>query len=577
MTVVDCVASSRPKSQEERPLYAIPPPRTRNMSLLSPAQFSTTKISLILPSSPSNSNLPCGDAPDFQPSWVSDLRYSVRHDPQEKDVIGCPTHTERRSDQNAHTSSSTTTNSEISEKSREDFFNLSFLARKMRTAPDTEYSPKFKENAKSPSSHTSRVLARLRSPQKLTCSFVTKSVTAPAETQDSLGKESDISPRNNRDETGQADATYSAMNKETFDVRLWSVPTSPLAKVSPHSFLKGKQDEVVRTCCYESASYQIEIPRCKDLVAVGLLNEFVENYRRFDQHLDLQNWVDRSLMILQQERVKEHLPIAQLLLQCGGDVVIRGFVSVGTDCDNRIEAVIVESDRNFTVNLRGTTEQQTKPASGSATKCTYVPFNLNDEEPKVYDIFLDAFQKIETPCFDVLDRLTDEHPFSDVVFTGYSFGGALSILAAARYAHTRPMIRVSCYPLGSPKVGSPEFGKIVNSCPNLRVMRVEYGQDGKCQFPGPQAGSHVGHTLVLSPLIPGKNCEKILNKKKNTAVSLYKFDAPMLKMFRRIYPDLPSYVAALEEIHQRRLRWVKDYVGISGAGVVVGNETRQVV
>jgi hypothetical protein len=417
------------------------------------------------------------------------------------------------------------------------------------------------QEEESKTSITSKILSKITMGARKDRWLVASAVVDPTKKKDNEDNTSSFASDNKWDET-----RMSVMSKYLVELRVDNLQITPLAKSSPTSFLNGKEDEVLRTCEYEAAPFQMEIPSCKDLTVTALLNEFVENYRHFDQNLDLHDWVDLTRWDLKQVKVKEHIPIAQLLLECGEDVVIRGFVSAGTDCDNRVEAVVIEGQRNFTVVMRGPTEQQARP-----TRRNSLVICADHANTKIYRIFLDEYHRIATKCFDLLDKLTEECPFCDVVFTGHSFGGALSTLAAARYANARPMMRVTCYPMASPKVGLTEFRQMVNSSPNLRVMRLEYGQDGKCQFPSHQAGSHVGHTIVLSPSL-GNNAHKVKDP-----VLAYKFDVPKLKNFKTINPDLRSYVAALEEISRLDLPWAKEFVGTTGSGVVVGLETRQMV
>jgi len=407
---------------------------------------------------------------------------------------------------------------------------------------------------------TAKLLLNVKKHRKARMS-VTPNVSTPSEKHDSLDNTTFSS----------SDSKRNVREDQILDFTLSNLQISPPAKASPTSFLTGRHDEVMRTCEHEAAPFQMEIPSCRDLTVTGLLNEFVENYRRIDQNLDLQDWVDRSALVMNQVDVKEHIPIAQLLLECGNDVIIRGFVSAGSDCDKRVEAVIFEGQRHFTVALRGSTEQQARPGFNPTTKHTLVPTCYNHSEIDIFPTFLDEYQKIEAECFEILDKLTEEHPFCDVVFTGHSFGGALATVAAAMYANARPMMRVQCYPMASPKVGSTEFRQLVNSSPNLRVIRLEYGQDGKCQFPSQRGGLHVGHTLVLSPQL-GNSSHKIKHP-----ILAYKFEEPKFKMFKTIHPDLRCYVAALEEITRLNLSWVAEFVGTTGSGVVVGDESRQMV
>lgn len=376
-------------------------------------------------------------------------------------------------------------------------------------------------------------------------------------------------------ESKRSSADSSDMMSDLMELKFDQLQLPTLSKPAPTSFLTGKEGEVMRTCEHEAAPFQMEIPSPDELVVAGRLNEFVDNYRRMDQNFDLQDWAGLGKMELKQISVEEHIPIAQQLIECGDDAQVRGVVSEGTNCDNRVEAAIFEGQRNFTVVMRGSTEQQAKPASKkTGTTRNSVPIGPDLKPTEVYEVFLDEYKKIEAKCFDLLDKLTEAEPFCDVVFTGYSFGGALATLAAVRYANARPTMRVKCYPMASPKVGLADFRQMVNSSPNLRVVRLEYGQDSKCQFPNQQGGSHVGHTLVLNPSLGASSTS--INKVKDPVLA-YKFEAPKLKTFKTIYPDLQSYVASLEEIIRLDLEWTKDFVGTSGSGVVVGDENRLVV
>lgn len=363
---------------------------------------------------------------------------------------------------------------------------------------------------------------------------------------------------------------YNSIVKDLMELSFDKLQLPTLAKPSPTSFLTGREDEVMRTCEYAAAPFQMEIPSVSELVVPARLNEFVENYRRIDQNFDLDEWKGLNNTELKRIRIVQHIPIAQLLLECGDEVSIEGTISVGSNADNRLEVVVFEGQKNFIAVIRGTTEQQSKPCPKKTTNRKAVSLDAEHERVEVYQCFLDEYQKIEQKCFALLDKLTEEHPFCDVVFTGHSFGAALSTLAAVRYANARPMMRVKCYPMASPKLGFSEFRQMVNSSPNLQVMRLEYGQDGKCQLPG-QGGSHVGHTLALHGSL-GNNSHKT-----KEPVLAYKFDTPKPKKFQTTYPDLRSYVVALEEITRLHLRWPKDYVGTSGNGVVVNNEARQMV
>ena len=193
-------------------------------------------------------------------------------------------------------------------------------------------------------------------------------------------------------------------------------------------------------------------------------------------------------------------------------------------------------------------------------------------------------------------------------------------MGAYRYANARPMMRVGCIPFGSPKVGFSNFKHAVNTLPNLKVMRIELGQDSKCQ--GPTVGGwHVGHTLVLSTSTTHNNTTTNNNntnngsstptstaatttvtdhlKKKHAStasssvssssqstttggvqqrVVAYQFETPKYKkFFKTTHPDLKKYISTLEEMSTVNSPWVTDFVNKSGEGVVINNESRQVV
>jgi len=435
------------------------------------------------------------------------------------------------------------------------------------------------------------------------------------------------------------------------------------AKIAPTSFLTGKGNETVTTnCSNEPTPFQLEIPSLSEVVTMARLNEFVENYRMLDQNLDMQQFVGLTRMQLQHKidisssinntstgissgissgtMVKEHVPIVQSLLDCaaveGEDISIQGFVTESGDlpADSRAEAVVFQGQRNFTVVFRGTTEQQSKVLGSSRSKKKAVPLdNSNNSTIEVYSGFLETYSRVEEDCFRLIDKLVDENPFCDVVFSGYSFGAAMATLAAMRYATARPTMRVGCLTLATPKVGFSHFKQIVNLTPNLKVMRLELGgTETKCR--GPTVGGwHAGHTLVLnhhsnsssnsnshinigigngsgharmsgSPSRSGSpahnNGGASSFEKKQPSVSVYKFEAPKHKnggFFKTSNPGLKNYISTLEELatlqnnSDQKLAvdgkqsssstppstWPKDFANNAGKGVVINNEKRLVV
>jgi hypothetical protein len=348
-----------------------------------------------------------------------------------------------------------------------------------------------------------------------------------------------------------------------------------LAKLSPTSFLTGNSNEAVRTSEFEPSPFQLELPTLPEAVEIARLNDFVENYRRLDQNYDLQQLVGTSQLELQNKRSAhhEHTMILQSLLECGPGLTIQGFMTVGTNSDDRLEAVVFEGQRYFTVVFRGRTEQQAKLIGNNKSKRQAVPLDANQAtDVEVYNGFKEEYSKLERESFALVDKLSEQNPFCDFVFTGYSFGAALATIAAVRYASVRPMMRIGCVPMASPKVGFNMFRHMVNSLPNLRVTRIELGQDSKCQSPSSE-GFHVGHTIVLHSMIGQQH----FLKSQDNLVVAYRFDGPKPKKFKSTHPDLHNYVIALEECQALAIPWVVDFVNTTGKGVVVNNEARLVV
>jgi hypothetical protein len=89
----------------------------------------------------------------------------------------------------------------------------------------------------------------------------------------------------------------------------------------------------------------------------------------------------------------------------------------------------------------------------------------------------------------------------------------MATLAAQRYALARSELRIAVLTTACPKVGAADFRSAVHSLPNLKVMRVEYG-NGR-----PMASSNgcqVGHTIRIHPSVG-------TNKPVAHPVKAYKF------------------------------------------------------
>lgn len=65
-----------------------------------------------------------------------------------------------------------------------------------------------------------------------------------------------------------------------------------------------------------------------------------------------------------------------------------------------------------------------------------------------------------------------------IIVTGYSFGGALSVLFAAEVASTIPTMYVNCYPICAPRIGDKQFVMCTNDLSNLSILRIQPVHDG---------------------------------------------------------------------------------------------------
>jgi len=338
------------------------------------------------------------------------------------------------------------------------------------------------------------------------------------------------------------------------------------AKPRPTSFLTGQ--EVVRVSEIDATAWQLEMPIRAEFETTAKICQFLESYEKDECLMDLNLLVNLTALDLRQFAAGNfspaaaalaacHRPLVESLLECGTDLTVHGFLSiVSTDRQSRRQVLILECQRQFLCAFCGTPgEQQGK-------------YNRQSESVQmagvsVFSDRLEAVQSVETSMFGILDRLTEENPFYDVVFAGHSYGAAIATLAAFRYASARAELRIAALVTASPKVGAADFRLAVHSLPNLKVMRVEYG------LGRPSSGCAVGHTIRIHPSVP-------TNKVLPHPVKAYKFsDATDVgrSLFKRD-KDVADYVRALESLHT----WVQDYYLQDGLGVKgKDNEARQMV
>ena len=375
-----------------------------------------------------------------------------------------------------------------------------------------------------------------------------------------------------------------------------------LAKTLPTSFLKDNT-MVMRSSEQEPAPFQVDIPSHSATVLVSKLCAFLDFYRTIDINFEIGQLVGVTRKAMNEfvtlnKPLKEfnasHKPIIRALLECGDDsITIEGYHA------DESEGVIFNSQvlHQLIVIYRGNDAEQSKPVK--TTHRNYHGNNaaaveLHPDQPAltVYSAFRDAYTKTESHVCAALDQLTDADPFTEVVFGGHSFGGALALLGGLRYATMRPMLRVSCSVLGCPRVGSTEFRQMANSIPNLKIFRVEVLGDSAVQLPIDTSSSaaattdnkweHVGSSIVI-----GANGKKSASSggikayrfDKNKPENLHNNNKPH-QMFGRnknaIDRTSGGYVKALEG--GSNAEWVKDFCGEDvGAGVIGRNNEKRLL
>ena len=282
--------------------------------------------------------------------------------------------------------------------------------------------------------------------------------------------------------------------------------------------------------------------------------------------------------------------------------------------DDRIEAVVfyVERRREFIVVWRGRSADQVKPvrnrhvrawketgraaaAGAGAGADILLPEQQQKNPAIVFPPYRESYFRsgLERGVFGLLDDMADRYPFCDVVMTGHSFGAALATIAAVRYASSRSMMRVSCNAFGCPRVGGTSFRQVVNSLPNLRSMRVEYGSDPWVVSPEGKEWDNGGHTIALDGSI-GKGGERDDNNNGVVGageglVRAYRFDRNRPPGIAGGASDwwgchgngdheLRSYASALERINALGLVWPRYYAGDdAGKGVKGSKKEKRLV
>lgn len=341
-----------------------------------------------------------------------------------------------------------------------------------------------------------------------------------------------------------------------------------LAKPRPTSFLTGR--EVILSSENEATEWQVGIPEKIDFEASAKLTHFLESYRSEECLLDLSKLIGCNRLDLSRYSTGDHSsltdvlaechqPIVESLLECGSDIVqVVGFVTNGnSDPHDRREVLILERQRQFICVFRGkTTEQHGR--HGKQSDLVTLKENGN---VSVFSDKLEAVRSVEKELFTILDKLTDENPFCDFIFTGHMFGAAMATLAAYRYAWARPELRVASLVFSCPKVGGDDLRMAANALSNLKIMNVQFVRSG-------QPNNNAGHSI------------RINTNKTPFQVRAYRYSdqhehaaVRSLPLFKR-EKDIVQFVEALEDLKS----WPIDFFKQDGEGVRgEDNDLRHVV
>ena len=294
--------------------------------------------------------------------------------------------------------------------------------------------------------------------------------------------------------------------------------------------------------------------------------------------------------------VPVHRPIVESILSTARDMVVAAFYydinqSENTCPCDRTEVAIFASDelRQFVVVFQGSSENQNRPIRNRIGKFNNKPTkNFGDDKSlSVLPSFEQGYTSsgLEKRVFQKLDELAEQYPFFDVIMTGHSYGAVLALLASTRYASSKSALMVSCYAFGCPKVGALDFRYYVNSLPNLRVMRIEYGCDPWVHAPDHPNWTHAGHTMSI---LPHEHSSK---EKDDFLVRAYKFDnhcpdSPANTKYigkkgnrqeKQVDHDISSYLEAIEIISNDIFAWPTKFMGEEGFGVQGLNSEKRLV
>lgn len=131
------------------------------------------------------------------------------------------------------------------------------------------------------------------------------------------------------------------------------------------------------------------------------------------------------------------------------------------------EAMVADTDKFVAVAFRGTTSRLDVRTDIQA-RLNVAKVTVGGKPVPVHSGFYAAFRKIEDQLRDLLVKT---NPLKPIYLTGHSLGGAIALVAAAAFGGDKEIVdRIAAvYTFGAPRVGGPEFPKIVKA-PHYRVV-----------------------------------------------------------------------------------------------------------
>ena len=104
------------------------------------------------------------------------------------------------------------------------------------------------------------------------------------------------------------------------------------------------------------------------------------------------------------------------------------------------------------------------------------------------------YDRIKHSVEHVLER--DDIAY-DIMISGHSLGGALSVLTGVAFAHQMPDTNFTVINFGCPRHGGKHFHKWSNDMTNVNIWRFVYHRDIVPRTPGETRFYHTGHTIQL--------------------------------------------------------------------------------